>query len=121
MNTKKNTKKLEERYSPEEIRACRGKKSFLTKGSAILEHIRKQQKGLLEPPVSEYLHFLKPYCCGYCGYWHLTKDEHKNLLSFKEQQELKLVLGRANLEELLALVKKMEKKARAAIKNKNNS
>ena len=109
-----NTNKLDERYSTDEIKTCKRKKRFLTRESAIYEHIRKHQKGLCD-------HFLKPYKCVYCRYWHLTKDEEKNLWEFKAQQELKLKFGLANLEELDRKVKKIEKGVKKKMRRKKIS
>lgn len=109
-----NQDKLNQRYSGEEVRGCKSKKRFRSREAAILEHIEKHKKGLIT-------HFLKPYFCSFCSHWHNTKDEDRNLLNFKSQQQIRDTFSLADLGELRKEVKKIEKEMRRSIKNKNNS
>jgi hypothetical protein len=111
-----NQKKLEERYSSGEVKMCKRKKRFLTRASAILEHVRKHREGLCS-------HFLRAYQCTCCDYWHLTKDDPRNLLPFKDQQEIIRGFKLTDYKELERQVKAHEQKAkkerRAGRKNKH--
>ena len=109
--------KLENRYPSDEIRMCKRKKRFLTRQSAVLEHIRKHREDLCS-------RFLRTYQCTYCTYWHLTKDDPRNSLSFKEQQELREGYKAVDFEEMERLVEgyeKAAKKERRKARNKKSS
>lgn len=46
------------------VRGCTGKKRHATAGDAVVFALR----------ASRHLGPLRPYKCGACHYWHLTKD-----------------------------------------------
>ena len=81
---KGNQDRLKERFSDEEIRACREKKRFRTQEDALLNFLRqKQTVGLLEPLIQ-----LKSYRCEHCGGWHNTKDYDAITLPVRQSKEV---------------------------------
>ena len=96
-----NHKKLNKRYSPQEVHGCRKKSKHKTELEAKVEWIHKLHK-IESLPLAERkyfgpnkdLKFLRPYKCNYCVCWHLSHDDERNWVwpVMKQQTYLKHIL-----------------------------